>query len=381
MKYLKPSGLGLALALVFAVCTAPAFGAGETLSLKTTVKPHSGKLYKEVPKPASMSLSVQIKPPSSATRIDPLKRAVMEFPKDLSYNPNNRRTPVCSDQKLNEHTNLAVGVAPIVDLCPKSVIGTGTAEIYLAKVYQPSALISDPELVIFNGGRDNAGNARMKIYAYSKATNYGILMHGSLTPKGIQDVAIPVLSADSATANFVLSIPGPGLTVSDPGSPGGTRTIKGLDPAYARAKCSTGTWVTGGTFTLGERAFPSGTDAGPEREVAATPYTANCRGLAGRARFGKAKVKGPRKVRRGTRRVFRVTVKNRGTATAKRVKVKVGGSGRGKARTANIAPGKSRTIRVKVKITGRKGSAARFVFQVSGKGARTRAVARGRIAR
>jgi hypothetical protein len=248
-----------------------ASAANETITLTTSVTPRGGKFYKEKRTAANMSLSVQVHTPDSSPKVNPLKRAVMKFPTDLTYNPNNKLTPVCTDGMLNEQSNLAAGVAAIVAQCPKSVIGTGTAEIYLAKVHQPTALITDPQLVIFNAGRDSNGNAKMKIYAYSKATNYGILMHGSLTPKGIQDVAIPVLSNDSATAQFTLSIPGPAIQAELPG--GGTKSVKGLDPNYARARCSTGQWTTGGTFTLGERAFPSGTDTGPEVVVDATPFT------------------------------------------------------------------------------------------------------------
>ena len=72
------------------------------------------------------------------------------------------------------------------------MIGTGTAEIYLAKVNQPSALVGDPQMVIFNAGKDRRGNAKIKIYAYSRTTNVGILMRGKLTRKGIINVAIPV---------------------------------------------------------------------------------------------------------------------------------------------------------------------------------------------
>jgi len=151
------------------------------------------------------------------------------------------------------------------------VIGTGTAEIYLAKVNQPSALVGDPQMVIFNAGKDRRGNAKIKIYAYSRTTNVGILMRGKLTRKGIINVAIPVLSNDSGTASFVLAIPGP--PIKD-----GGKTIRGRDARYARIRCSKGKWVTRGTFTLGERAYPSGTPTGPSTKVNARPYKTRCHG-------------------------------------------------------------------------------------------------------
>jgi hypothetical protein len=154
------------------------------------------------------------------------------------------------------------------------VIGTGTAKIYLAKVNKPSALVSDPQLVIFNAGKDHRGHAKLKIYAYSATTNVGILMRGKLSSKGVINVAVPVLASDSATANFVLAIPGPGIKA-------GGKKIRGRDPRYARIRCSKGKWVTRGTFTLGERSYPSGTPTGPSTKVKASPYTARCHGARG----------------------------------------------------------------------------------------------------
>ena len=257
-------------ALLGVVNVGTASAADETISLKTAIVP-KGKLYKKRSVPAKMQLSVQVKAPASSAKINPLKRAVVQFPRDLTFNPNNRRTPVCSDKSLSETSNLSVGVAGVVKLCPKSVVGTGTAKIYLAKVHTPASLISDPQLVIFNAGKDKRRNAKIKIYAYSKRTNVGVLMRGKLTRKGIINVAIPVLSNDSATASFVLAIPGPPLKA-------GGKTIKGRDARYARIRCSKGKWVSRGTFTLGERSYPSGTPTGPSTKVKTKAFKKKCRG-------------------------------------------------------------------------------------------------------
>jgi hypothetical protein len=251
-----------------------ASAANETISIKTAVAPAHGNVYKHRRVPARMRLSVKVNTPASSPKANPLKRAVIQFPRDLTFNPNNRRTPVCSDKKLSESSNLAAGVAAAVSACPKSVVGTGTAKIYLAKVNKPSALVADPQLVIFNAGKDRSGKAKLKIYAYSATTNVGILMHGKLTRKGIINVAVPVLSSDSATASFVLSIPGPAIKA-------GGKKIKGRDPRYARIRCSKGKWVTRGRFTLGERSYPSGTPTGPSTTVKAKAYSAKCHGARG----------------------------------------------------------------------------------------------------
>jgi hypothetical protein len=261
-------------ALLGVVNLGTASAANETISIKTAVVPTHGKIFKRRSVPAKMQLSVEVHTPSTSPKANPLKRAVVQFPRDLSFNPNNRRTPVCSDKALSNQSNLSAGTAAAVAACPKSVIGTGTAKILLAKVNSPSALVTDPQLVIFNAGKDKRGQAKLKIYAFSAKTNVGILMHGTLSRKGVINVFVPVLSNDSATASFVLAIPGPGLKV-------GNKKVKGRDPNYARIRCSKGKWVTRGTFTLGERTFPAGTPTGPSTVVKAKPYTAKCHGARG----------------------------------------------------------------------------------------------------
>lgn len=245
--------------------------ANESISLKTTILP-KGKLYKKRSVPGKMQLSVQVEAPTA--KINPLKRAVIRFPRDMSFNPNNRRTPVCSDKKLGPTSNLAAGIAGTVKNCPRSVIGTGTAKIYLAKVNTPAALVGDPQLIIFNAGKDKRGNAKIKIYAFSKTTNVGVLMRGSLSRTGVINVFIPVLSNDSATASFVLAIPGP--PIKD-----GGKTFRGRDGRYIRIKCSKGKWVSSGTFTLGERSYPGGTPTGPSTTVKTKPSAQKCRGARG----------------------------------------------------------------------------------------------------
>jgi hypothetical protein len=268
--------IGLAcLPALFALANAgTASAAGEAISVKTAVTPLHGKIFKHRRVPARMRLSMQLHTPASSPKVIPLKRAVIRFPRDLTFKPNNRRTPVCTDKRLSESSNLSAGVAATVKQCPRSVIGTGTAKIYLAKVNKPTALVSDPQLVMFNAGKNKKGNAKLKIYAYSKTTNVGILMRGALNRKSVINVAVPVLSNDSATANFVLAIPGSGIKADG-------RKIKGRDPKYARIRCSAGKWVTRGTFTLGERTYPSGTPIGPSTVVKAAPYAKRCHGARG----------------------------------------------------------------------------------------------------
>lgn len=376
--------VGVALGAVLCVfgVPGPASAADESLRIETSTTPRQGKLYKDLRLPVNTTLKVDVSAPASSPTITPLKRSRMKFPTDLTFSPNNRKTPVCPESKLNRQSPLANGVAATVDLCPRSVVGVGTAAIYLAKVHQPSTLLEDPQLVIFNAGRDRRGNAKIKIYAFAKSVNTGILMYGTLNKRGVLDVAIPVLASDSAVSTFTFNLPGTqGIQVEDGNAPGGFRTVRGLDPNYVRSKCSTGKWTTSGKFWLGERDPSTGIDTSPTFTADATPFTDNCNGLRGRARLNAKRANGPKRVRRGTVRVYRVRVRNNGTATARNVRIRVSGSGRGQARSGAIAPHTAKTIRVKVRVRGRKGSRARFVFRVNAKKASARVVARARILR
>ena len=63
---------------------------------------------------------------------------------------------------------------------------------------------------------------------------------------------------------------------------------------------------------------------------------------------------------------FKVTLKNTGTASAKSVKVKASGGGKGSASGGTIKPGTSKTVKVKVKVTGKKGRKATLQFKATG---------------
>lgn len=356
-----------------------AFAADETASLKTNTVPLGGKMYKEVRVPVQSTLEVEIHTPDTSKTVTPLKRTVMKFPTDLTYNPNNKVTPVCPDSVLNEDSNLGRGIAATVDLCPRSVVGTGTSAIYLAKLHLVPAYLTDPKMVIFNGGRDSKGNARIKIYAFSKSTGTGILMQGSLTPAGVQDVAVPILTSDSAVSSFTFNIPGQGISVEDDAAPGGVRVVKGLDPEYARAKCSTGRWKTSAALTLGERDVATGQDASLPFTVHAKPFIQNCSGLAGRPRLAKLTVSGPKIVVQGRTVNYKATIRNSGTATARGVRVSVSGGGRGTSSRFNLPPETTRSIRVPTRITGSKGSRTKLLVRAATGGVESKASAPVRI--
>ncbi len=98
------------------------------------------------------------------------------------------------------------------------------------------------------------------------------------------------------------------------------------------------------TFTVMATDTAGNTDPSPatrEFTVAATVY---------KARVGKVKVSGPKKVKKGKKATYKVKVTNSGNATATGVRLKVKGRGLSfNTSVGKIAAGKTRTVKVKVK--------------------------------
>jgi hypothetical protein len=333
---------------------ASAQAANETVLGTTNIEPRSGTLYQAKPVPVNMTIRAEVTTPPASPKVNPLKNTKTTFPAGVAWNPNNK---VCSDAALSETSNLA-DPSGIVEACSDSVVGTGTSAIFLAKINQPGALIADPILVIFNAGKDNNGRPKVKIYGYSKTTNVGILMRGTLI-NGVLDVAVPVLSNDSAVKYYQFDLPGPVLDRPDIGV-----NTQGKNPNYVTAVCpASGILTTNSEFVLGERTYPGGVDTTPETTVASPETTQECVGSPGKAKLA-ASVKGPKAVKSGAKGAFKVTVKNTGTGIAKAVKITA--TGGGKANAGNINPGASKTVTVKTKVTGRKGSKKTLTFTAKG---------------
>ncbi len=73
-----------------------------------------------------------------------------------------------------------------------------------------------------------------------------------------------------------------------------------------------------------------------------------------------ASVTGPKSVKSGAKGTFKVKVTNKGTGVAKSVSVT--GTGGAKGSTKNINPDTAKTVTVKAKVTGRKGSKKTLTF-------------------
>jgi len=349
----KYIALVIAMIVPFAL-VANANAANETVTATTDLSPQAGGNYfKEVTSSSQLTIRAEVHTPDDSPKVNPMKNVKITFPSGMTFKPNNSKTPVCSDSKLSPTSNLADPSA-VVSSCSKSVVGSGTAAIFLAKVNLPETLIDDPILVVFNAGTNGSGQPKLKIYGYSKTTNVGILMTGTL--KGsVLDIAIPVLSNDSAVKYFQLNIPGGQLDREDINV-----HVHGLDPNYVQAKCASSPLKTNAVFELGERSYPSGTPTGPTTTVTSPQTTQDCVGKAGTPKLGFNKVNGPSAVKNGKTGSYKVTIKNPGTATVKNVVVTNNRGGKTKA--GNIAPGKTKTVSVKAKIKGKKGKKVAVKF-------------------
>lgn len=351
MKKLVAIGVAVLTSLAM---VASAQAADETVLGTTKVKSLKGPLYKNKPVPVNFTIHAEVITPESSVFANPLKNVKLTFPKGVGFYPNNRKTPPCTDGMLSERSSLD-DPKGVVDSCSKSVVGTGIATILIAK--SRLAEVDDPILVIFNAGKNNKGQAKIKIYGYSAVTQVGILMHGTLVGR-VLDVAVPVLSSDSATKFFTFNLPGTGLD-----RPELDIDVDGLDRKYVRATCPDGVFRTNSEFILGERTYPGGEPTTPDVFVKSPETTQNCKGIKGKTKL-KVKVKGPKAVKKGRKGTFRVKIKNTGSVTSKRIKVRA--TGGGKARVGKIKPGKSRTVRVKTRVNGRKGSKKVLTFTAKG---------------
>ena len=366
MKRLSAIALSFAVAVVAALSiTGAAQASGEVASSALTMTPQSPPLYKDAKTPVNWRLEVKIEAPFPANpKVLPMKQVTVNFPKDMSFNPD-PKTPICGDDQVGPApVNLSVPPDTVIARCPDSVLGNGTAKLYLAQNNGPNGPnLPDPVLVVFNGGKNAQGQPKLKIYGYSAQTKAGIYMEGALI-NGELDIKIPVLTFDSAVGEFNLNIPGSNAAEAN---------RRGVDKGYVQASCSTGEWLTNASFVLGTR-NTAGNPTSPDVNISAPEAKTACEGVAGgKAAFGKPKVKGPAKAKKGKKTTYKVTVKNTGKSSITGVKVVASGKGaKGKASAGTLAGGKSKTVKVKVKFS-KKGK-IKTKFKVSGKGASAKTV-------
>jgi hypothetical protein len=318
---------GVAAAFLVAAGSAGAASATSTLDLTP-----SGKLYKEVTTSGSLVLDVKVTPDPGATTLKPTVSLDLGFPDYMAYEPHNDVTPVCK-AITEEDTNYSTGEA--IARCPNSIVGSGTSDLFLAQ--QVGALVTDSVTVNFNGGRDNKGRPVQIVHGYSAQNNHGIYIR-AVQKNNALIMDIPRLTADSAVPAFISRIPGE----------------MGQDPDYLQIACPGKGWTSSAVVTIANRSDVG--EISNREELDTPPYTQPCSGKAGKAKIGSVKVKPKGKTKANKVSKFKVTVKNKGTATAKNVKLTPKGKAKGITRNvSNIAPGKTKNYTVKAVVKGKKG--------------------------
>lgn len=249
----------------FAASSAQA--AGEKVSAQTRVTPNGGKFFKKKKVPSRLAVNAVVTPGGPV--VNPTKRINLVFPAGMTFRPNRN---VCPDKKLSPSSSLGSPSA-ILAACKRAVVGTGTAKIYLAK--NQASPLDDPILIAFNAGKTRKGQPKVKIYGYSKDTGVGVLMQATLKGRSL-NIAIPVLSFDSAVGEFRLQIPGPVLNRPELGI-----KTKGKNKRYVMASCPRSPLVTSSTFFLGQRNPSTGAPTSGTTKVRSKKFKQKCVGRRG----------------------------------------------------------------------------------------------------
>ncbi len=333
----------LLLLLVWLPLLAPDSGRAseEEVQLSMEAIP-AGVVYRDLEMPIEAKLHIGVSVPPGAQLVTPMINSRVTFPADMSFHPDPDVTPVCPLSRVGPNAGLPTGINSVVAACPRSVIGTGTARIHLARsAVHPT--LDDPRLVIFNAGRTAQGRPRITIYGYSGQAASDVYMTGYLARNGELDIAMGVLPFDSAIGEFTLGIPGAPIALD------GGEQVVGRDPGYLRAKCSTGSWTAAGTFRFATRNQSTGNLTSEPFDVDSNSSLLECSGRPGKVTLGAVLLKGSNKFRPGSTRAMKLVISNIGTATARKVRIRVSGGGTGSFRTANLLPRSSKAVSMKVR--------------------------------
>lgn len=319
-------------------CVSGATAADEIAAADISMNPSAGGLFHELPRPVDWRVEAEVTAPPESNLVLPMKRIRVSFPKEMSFHPD-PSMPVCPDSKVGPPpTYISEPPETIIARCSRSVVGNGSAKVYLAAVNAPGGPnLTDGVLVIFNGGRNRVGSPRLKVYGFSASLATGLYFEGVMK-KNILLVDIGQLPVDSAVGELDLNIPGSDSPFPD---------RRGGDPRYVRAICADGQWSAFANFTLGRR-DSDGSAAGPESVVRSPTVVKPCAGAAGSPR---PKLLRDKLLRRGGGNlIYRVTVRNSGTASAHKVLLRARGRGiSGRRLIRRIPPRTTKSVKVKVK--------------------------------
>jgi hypothetical protein len=354
--------IGLVIGIIL-LTPSLASAANEQAIVDLAVTP-SSTLYKEAFRPANIEIGTLINTDEPA--VLPMKKAVLNLGPNLTFNPNNTKTPVCPDNKIGPAAGIGMPIELLIARCPLSIIGNGTALFQLGQNNTPEAQLQGLMLV-FNGGYKN-GLPRIKVMAYSYDTSAGVYTEGLLNKAGKISFIIPRLSYDSSVTSLNLNIPGKNENIYLPSQEKTVFLPAGKDKDYSRARCPGSSFGLSGVFDLGKR--NSAEEPEGDTLVVSDSVTIPCAGLVGRPKVAAPKIAGPSKVKRNKVTRFKVTVKNNGTATAKNVRLTVSGKGVSlRQLIGNLAPAASKTVTVKLRF--KKAGKIKAVFSSGPKSRKT----------
>lgn len=351
----KASFAAITIAAVFgmaAMIPSAASASSESASMSFNMNPRKGVFFKQAYRPANWAVRATIS--TTDPEILPMKRAALSLPRrgQMTFNPS-PRMPVCPDSEVGPPpTNVSVPVDEIVRRCGSSIIGNGTATFVLGRNNLNPGSFLDGYIVVLNGGRVG-GDPKLKVYAYSYDTGVGIYTEARMTAQGRLVFNIPILTSDSAVSELNLNIPGKSERISIPQLATEFTLPGGRDGGYVRTRCAGRGWGYQGVFTLGKRDNQGNPDG--ESSFVSDAGLAACRGAVGRPSLRSVAVRGPRGMPRRGSKVYRVYVRNGGTAMAKGVRLYIGGRWvrRYSRRVANIPAGRVRAYNIRVRLNTR----------------------------
>ena len=161
------AGAGLVLALALAL-PAGANAADETLEASFSLEARSGESAEQRSEARQLEGNEHRCGHRSADSSVKGDRPADSPTGEITFNPGN--VPVCPDSAVGRPpTDLSQPVPNIVDRCPNSVIGNGTAKFALGQINTPGALL-DGVMIVFNGGKQS-GRPLIKVYSSLLSTS------------------------------------------------------------------------------------------------------------------------------------------------------------------------------------------------------------------
>ena len=254
----------------FAVCVVIGFvglvagGSGacaaESVGVSARITPDD-TILEDTPRPVRFDLLLGVSPGAGRSRVSPAEEITVALPDGLVAVPGEALAE-CSEPALLDNPTYS-DPATILASCADSVVGTGTASIFLGGF--ASAPLTDLNAILFYSGKDGSGQPTIRIYAYSALGHFGFSIVGVWKEHELL-LSLPTLPSGSAMQALRLFFPGDGINRPDLGFD--YSATQSRDPGFVRASCPTGEWITGAGFEMGSAEAGGGPD---EKTVVKAP--------------------------------------------------------------------------------------------------------------